>query len=211
MESKAKNKIISVFGTSGAGKSYIANKYFFEKPMDFLLDLDTQNSVSAIMNEANKENNIMNLDYNNISKLNLISSNIEIDDYENNIKIDIERILEKIEGNIIIDLPNCIYLDEVYESIKRSDNIYFIINPNFLSIRQSIKYLNVIKNIWNIDDSYVKIIVNKITLNSLSKNIIKDIYSRYEVIDYIKYNRNIEKMINLQMFNFRSKYAKKNI
>ena len=214
MDKEIKTKVISVFGTSGSGKSYIANKYFHEKGniYKYLLDLDVQNSASSIMNDAKKEDNIMNYIANKTSISNkIISSNIQIDEYEIKYKLELDNLIGNNKGTIIIDLPNCIFLKEVYDSIKISDEIFFIINPNFLSIRQSIKYLEVLNTVWNIKEEKIKIVVNKVTINSLSKNVIKEIYKKYQVIDYIKYNKNIEKMINLQEFKYKGRNVKKNL
>lgn len=209
---------IAVFGTSGAGKSIVSsiiNNSLIKKLKlkTFLLDMDIQNSSLDIINNWEKEslslNTVMDYidKYKDIgglfginSKNNHMSADMSIYDVQNKIA---EKYYEKIYKNIfgkfdycLIDLPNSIFLDVVGYTVKMVDKIIFVINPNYVSIRQAKKYLEVMVKIWNIPVEKIGIIVNKIDKYSLNKNQIKSLLGNYNIIMEIPIINNINSYIN---------------
>lgn len=91
-------------------------------------------------------------------------------------------------GNILLDIS--------YYNIKNADVIMFVINPNYISIRQAMKYLDLMTNSWNIDRNKINIIVNKVTKNSLSLSQIEALLVGYKISMEVDYDSEIENIIN---------------
>lgn len=91
-------------------------------------------------------------------------------------------------GNILLDIS--------YYNIKNADVIMFVINPNYISIRQAMKYLDLMTNSWNIDKNKINIIVNKVTKNSLSLSQIEALLVGYKISMEVDYDSEIENVIN---------------
>lgn len=72
----------------------------------------------------------------------------------------------------------------------------FVINPNYISIRQAMKYLDLMTNSWNIDRNKINIIVNKVTKNSLSLSQIEALLVGYKISMEVDYDSEIENVIN---------------
>lgn len=87
-------------------------------------------------------------------------------------------------------------LDISYYNIKNADVIMFVINPNYISIRQAMKYLDLMTNSWNIDRNKINIIVNKVTKNSLSLSQIEALLVGYKISMEVDYDSEIENVIN---------------
>lgn len=87
-------------------------------------------------------------------------------------------------------------LDISYYNIKNADVIMFVINPNYISIRQAMKYLDLMTNSWNIDKNKINIIVNKVTKNSLSLSQIEALLVGYKISMEVDYDSEIENVIN---------------
>ena len=215
-------KKIAVFGTNGSGKSYVstllADVISENLNMNTLLmDMDVQSSAIDIYNNLNCGNNLL-MDivkdinnnmispenfYNNVYKKGkkyFITNNASIFDYQNNLCVkQYEKIFEIASQKfdvIISDTPGNILLDISYYNIKNADVIMFVINPNYISIRQALKYLELITNAWNIDKSKINIIVNKVTKNSLSTSQIESLLLGYKVSMEIDYDEEVENIIN---------------
>lgn len=215
-------KKIAVFGTNGAGKSYISTvlSNLISKKLNMntlLIDFDVQNSSIDIYNNLNCNNNLLmdivkdvdnytidNETFNNNvykkGKISYITNNVSIYDYQNNLCVNhydkIYEIADKKYDVIISDVAANVFLDITYNSIKKSDIILFVINPNYISIRQAVKYLELITNIWNIDKNNIYLVVNKITEWSLSISQIESLLSGYKVVMQVEYDNNLENVIN---------------
>lgn len=217
------NKIIAFFGTSGSGKSTLS--YLFSKQVariknTLLIDLDIQNScIDILVNEKKYSKNILDvIDNLNVcnddeyvkeilykeENLSCIFSNLSLYETQSKIKMkdyqNLKKYLNKYECTVI-DLTNCIFIDQIKYFLLNSTDIVFVINPNYISIRQGLKYLEVINQLWKIPKEKIKIIINKSTSKSLDKNFVKKLLSEYLILDEIKYNNKIEEYINLGNIN----------
>lgn len=218
-------KMIAVYGTSGAGKSYVSSVISKNISNDLklslvLLDMDIQNPAIDIFNNLPINNNGLNQivedmdkkekinklldkymikDKNN-KKLWYMTSNTTLFDCQNKLN---NKYYEKIYLNVnnkfdytIIDLPSSPFLDVVPYTLKTADLVYFVVNPNYVSIRQAIKYLDLLDKLWDIPKNKIKIIVNKIQKNSLDILQIKSLLKGYEVICKFNYTNELESYIN---------------
>lgn len=222
-EYKIRNNIvhrqnIAIFGTSGAGKSTITSilNYNIMDKLNistFLLDMDIQNSCTDILNNLQNTNisltTIMEYidKYKNIdelfdtkSKNNYLTSNVSVYEVQNKIS---DKYYKKVYDSIfnkfdccLVDLPNTIFLDVVGYTLKRVDKILFVINPNYISIRQAQKYLEVITKIWGISADKIGIVINKIDKYSLSFQQIKSLIGKYRIVLEVEYLNNINYFLN---------------
>lgn len=216
---------VCVFGTSGAGKSYIASvvaeiaskKY---KLNTMLVDMDIQNAAIDIYNNLTNSTNSLQylmeeidrdsfnqdvlLDLTNKSnrngKLSFITNNMGIYECQNKIsEVYYNKLYKEMENSydlLILDLPATPFLDVVPFTLNKVDKILFVINPNFISIRQAIKYLDLITNIWKISKEKIYIVVNKNKNDSLSRRQIESLLKGYNVVLTIKDDNRVERIIN---------------
>jgi len=215
-------KKIAVFGTNGAGKSYVSSLIanMLSKKLNMktlLLDLDVENSAVDIYNNLNCYNNLLsdivkgvdnqtlnskNFDSNvyKKGKLSFITNNSSIYECQNSISVKhYEKIYEIAKEKydvIVADIVSNVFLDVTYYNLKNADVVMFVINPNYISIRQAVKYLDLITNVWNIDKNKIKLIMNKVAENSLSQEQIEALLVEYKVCMQVEYDDNLENVIN---------------
>lgn len=220
----AKQKIC-VFGTSGAGKSYIASilahhisKRF--KLNTLLIDMDLQNaaidiynnlthapnSLGCLMEEIDNEsfNKEVLLDYTSKGerngKLSFLTNNVGVYECQNRLsKVYYEKLYEEAEKNydaVILDMPSAPFLDVVPFSILKADKIVFVLNPNFISIRQAVKYIDLMVNVWKVDRDKIYLVINKIGKDSLTIKQISAIIRDYKIILKMEESKEVEKIIN---------------
>ncbi len=217
--------LIAIYGTNGAGKSTISSiiaknisKIINKKLV--LVDMNFQNPSIDIINNVycsndlileiidkykNEKNNIKLLEDNlikdskysnlyyltNISNINTNIKGISKDYYKR-----IYKDIKQMASYTIVDLPSDSFLDIVPYTLNISDLIVFVINPNYISLRQACKLLNILESIWHINKSKICIIINKFTDESLDKNQIKSIFKKYEIIGNIRYLNILEEYLN---------------
>ena len=96
--------------------------------------------------------------------------------------------------------------------IKKSNINIFIVEPNLLEIQKSKNILKIYKEEWNIDNNKINILFNKFNKNSIDINILKIIFSEYNIIGKIdinnKYNLIINKNANKIDKNIKKEYLK---
>lgn len=216
---------LCVFGTSGAGKSYVSSilGYITSKKLKLntiLVDMDIQNAAIDIYNNLNSSQNTLQyvmeeVDNNNFNsetlqnistkakrngKLSFITNNVGIYECQNKLSEDYYDCLYTEAENkydvTILDLPSTPFLDVVPFSLTRANKLFFVINPNFISIRQAIKYLDLITNIWKVDRDKINIVINKQKNESLSIKQVKAMLKNYNICLQIKYDSKIESVIN---------------
>ena len=217
-----KKQFISVFGTSGSGKSMFAslllNQIAKNKNIKrALIDMDGINSSIDIYNDIPIKN-IMQDIINNIelgkynreyinellyvseNKTSYLTNNLSLYDMQNKIdKSHYNKIFESVNNYndfVIVDLPSIPFFDVVKFSLDFSSIIFFVINPNYISIRQAIKYLEILNKLWNIPKSNINLVVNKVTKYSLTTSQIKSFLKGYKIICEIDYEEKVEQVIN---------------
>lgn len=218
-------KKIAIFGTNGAGKSLIASLISrgiakYTKDEAILVTLDTNNPCIDIINNLNCvnfdiEDYLMDIekDSNNIYKyinksssyknLCYINSNNKVELNNLNVKIDnvVINLSEKF-NYVIFDLPNNILNTSFKQILNLVDEIIFVINPNYISLRQARKYLNYICINIGLNNDKIKLVVNKSSKYSLDTKQIKSILKNFNECMNIRYNKEIEAYINGIIYDF---------
>lgn len=168
------------------------------------------------INEKNmNENNINDKIKKIIIKVNShtdLISNIDTLLKQNEIeKIELLKIIKNLKAKydfIIIDIDNnYYYLKSIIDEIHK---IIIITEPNILQIKKSQNFLeNNIKKL-NIEEEKINIVINKVKKDSLSFNILKEVFKEYNIIGKINFINNYNTLINQNMKSiFIEKHIKK--
>lgn len=211
---------IAVLGTNGAGKSFvsylIANSIAkYTKKDVALISMDSKNSCQEILG------NINCIDYETSEYINEISKNEEnVEKYvnqsnyyknlwyiisknnynqKNNNNINIKKFIENLENKynyVVFDTSTCYLNTDVSQLIDWADEIFFVINPNYISLKQAKFLLDFLSNSLNVKNNKIKIVVNKIGEFSLDIRQIKSILKLDNKIMNIKYLKMVEGYIN---------------
>lgn len=220
-----KKEIIAIYGTSGSGKSIISSLLAKRISKDFnikvaLLDMDIEDpsidiinnidekdvSLSQIVESVDNQNEINNIIEKYMIKdaknknLWYITNNCSLFECQNKLS---NKYYEKIYSSLykkcdytIIDLPSSPFLDVVPYTLNIATKIFFVINANYMSIRQAIKYINLITKLWDNDNGKIYLIVNKIQRDSLEIKQIESLLSGYKIVSVLDYSKDIEGYIN---------------
>lgn len=211
---------IAVLGTNGAGKSFvsylIANSIAkYTKKDVALISMDSKNSCQEILG------NINCIDYETSEYINEISKNEEnVEKYvnqsnyyknlwyiisknnynqKNNNNINIKKFIENLENKynyVVFDTSTCYLNTDVSQLIDWVDEIIFVINPNYISLKQAKFLLDFLSNSLNVKNNKIKIVVNKIGEFSLDIRQIKSILKLDNKMMNIKYLKMLEGYIN---------------
>ena len=214
------NRSIAVLGTNGAGKSFvsylIANSIAkYTKKDVALISIDSKNSCQEILG------NINCIDYETNEYINDISENEEnIEKYVNQSNyyknlwyiisknnynqkdknnINIKKFMKNLESKysyIVFDTSTCYFNTDFSELIDIVDEIIFVINPNYISLKQAKFLLDFLSNNLNVKNNKIKVVVNKIGEFSLDIRQIKSILKLDNKIMNIKYLKMLEGYIN---------------
>ena len=226
------NKIISVLGNSGAGKSVfsamLANslKKYCKKIL--IIDFDIlNNSLHTILgvkkysdeikrilqknNYNNDEIKIENLIINVNKKIDLISGINLL--FNSNNKIDnkkMKNIINKISDFydvVIIDTTSECFFEYTQEIINMSEKCIYLTEANLVEISKSKRLLEMYYTNWNIEKNKINIIFNKFNKNSIDINLLKILYSDYNILGKIKLKNNYNEIINskIKKFNLKNK------
>lgn len=183
-----KNRVISISGTGGVGKSITILRIMrnLKNKKILLIDMDYLNrSIGLILgSDGKKEKNKIN------KKVDLIVYNPRTN-FINNLK-------EKRENYdyILIDTSSEILLEENKRILETSDIILFLVEPNLLGINKANNILEMYTEKWNIEKNKIKIIFNKYNQYSIKYEIIKKIFSRFNIVGRIYYNKKYDLIIN---------------
>lgn len=236
-EISSQKEIICILGSGGVGKSIftvnLAKSLIYSKKKILIIDFDIlNNSLHTILgvkkysekiSKKIKENNLIkdkigleelkikiNKRIDLISGINLLfDSKYKINNIQfNNLFNDVKKFYDVI----IIDTSSECFFNYTKEIIKKSNINIFIVEPNLLEIQKSKNILKIYKEEWNIDNNKINILFNKFNKNSIDINILKIIFSEYNIIGKIdisdKYNLIINKNANKIDKNIKKEYLK---
>lgn len=221
---------IAVYGTSGSGKSYIASNLAKIMSKDIkmnvaYLDMDLENPASDIYNNLNGAGNILTnivedidrgLDINDIldnrlfrlseaNNISYITNNSSVYECQNKFSsYYYEKIYAAINNrydSLVVDLPASPFIDIVQYTLSVASKIYFVVNPNYISVRQAGKYLELMTKLWQVPKCNIVIIVNKFQKSSLDRYQLESFFSDYKILDWVNYSANVEGYVNGINFN----------
>lgn len=209
------NSIQTLFGIKIKNKREINNINSFEYINDFNNIFNNINNIENLNKIKNIDNNknINNIEqYNTQPKINWekliikinskikLISNINSLFTENQIDdLQLLKIINEIKTKydfIILDIENNNCLKSLAEEC---DKIIFITEPNILQIKKSKKLLEKYINEFKIEKEKLYILFNKVKNDSLSFNILKDIFKNYNIIGKINFIKNYNVLINQNM------------
>ena len=218
-------KIISVTGTNGVGKSIftinLANSLSNSKNKILIIDFDIlNNSLHTILGIKKYSQKIRNKIKNNnllkeikIEEL-IIKINSKIDLvsvinllFDSKYKISSEKvknILSKLKEKyeiIIIDTSSECFFDYTKEIIKNSNLNIFILEANLLEIKKAKNLLNIYINNWEIPQESINILFNKYNENSIDISILKKIFSGFNILGKLSFNPQYNLIINKNNIN----------
>lgn len=200
---KKENKIICVLGAKKIGKTIFS----------IILSFSFENKKILLININDEENilfTILGIKYNN--DINKINKNLDIFSLDKNIeKNKKQNIIKKISENydfIIFDISSNNDDKNIKEIIKNSNINIFLVEPNLLGIKKSRDLLDKYINKWNIKKEKIKIIFNKVNINSIDKKILKELFYDFNILGKIKMNNKYDLLINKNMKNIDKKIKK---
>ena len=218
-------KIISVTGTNGVGKSIftinLANSLSNSKNKILIIDFDIlNNSLHTILgikkysqkirnkiknNNLLKEIKIQELIFKINYKIDLISGmNLLFDSKYKISNKKIKNILLKLKEEydvIIIETSSECFFDYTKEIIKNSNLNIFILEANLLEIKKAKNLLNIYINNWEIPQENINILFNKYNENSIDISILKKIFSGFNILGKLSFNPQYNLIINKNNIN----------
>jgi len=210
-----KNKIISMVGTNGIGKSIFSSilaKLINDKKI-LLIDFDIFNqSINSIFNvkKINNSNNLILKANKNIDLLCavdfLFDEKFKVG--KNKIKKLLEEYLNKYDL-IIIDTTSECFFDYTKEILEKSDLIIFLAQANLIELKKSKNLLDIYINKWKINKEKINIIFNKEDKNSVDNKILKTLFSDFNILAKIKTNNKFDLIINNNLKMIDKKIKKK--
>ena len=198
---KTQNKIISVVGIPGVGKSIfisIFSKNIKHKKI-LIIDFDIYNKsldlIFGYNTKVQQEKAIIKIN-NNIDLL----SKIEIFFKESYIeKNKIKNILDSFSKKydlIIIDNTSEYSCEHTKEILKNSDSIIFLSDANLIELNKTKKLLEKYINKWKIEKERINVVFNKININSINNKILNNLFSDFNILGKINFSNKYNLIIN---------------
>lgn len=198
---KTQNKIISVVGIPGVGKSIFIS--LFSKNIKhkkiLIIDFDIYNKsldlIFGYNTKVKQEKAIIKIN-NNIDLL----SKIEIFFKESYIeKNKIKNILDSFSKKydlIIIDNTSEYSCEHTKEILKNSDSIIFLSDANLIELNKTKKLLEKYINKWKIEKERINVVFNKININSINNKILNNLFSDFNILGKINFSNKYNLIIN---------------
>ena len=198
---KTQNKIISVVGIPGVGKSIFIS--LFSKNIKhkkiLIIDFDIYNKsldlIFGYNTKIQQEKAIIKIN-NNIDLL----SKIEIFFKESYIeKNKIKNILDSFSKKydlIIIDNTSEYSCEHTKEILKKSDSIIFLSDANLIELNKTKKLLEKYINKWKIEKERINVVFNKININSINNKILNNLFSDFNILGKINFSNKYNLIIN---------------
>ena len=198
---KTQNKIISVVGIPGVGKSIFIS--LFSKNIKhkkiLIIDFDIYNKsldlIFGYNTKVQQEKAIIKIN-NNIDLL----SKIEIFFKESYIeKNKIKNILDSFSKKydlIIIDNISEYSCEHTKEILKNSDSIIFLSDANLIELNKTKKLLEKYINKWKIEKERINVVFNKININSINNKILNNLFSDFNILGKINFSNKYNLIIN---------------
>lgn len=202
---KNQNKLITISGASGVGKSIctINLAMSLKNKKILIIDLDILNNCIHTILGVKRKNKKDIIDLSNI--IIKYNKNIDVISME---ELLINKIIKKEEikkfFNKVQDKYDFIFLDMSLECFwkqnkKIMENSFlniFLIEANLIEIKKAKRILEIYNEEWNIKKEKINIIFNKYNINSIKEKILKNIFYEYKIIGKINFNFSYNLLIN---------------
>ena len=218
-KTKRKCFVISVLGSDESGKSIFSINLVknFKNKKVLLIDFDIlYNSIHSILGikkypkinnkKITYEKMIIKLsnNFHLISGINMLFPNkVSNDDIKNML-----TYLKTRYDYIIIDTSSDCFFDVNKALIKYSNKCIFLLEANVLEIKKAKNLLSIYLEKWQFKKEKFNIVINKYNTNSISLDIIKNIFSDFKILGKIDYDRSYNVLINR---NFKSYFLYKKL
>ena len=218
-KTKRKCFVISVLGSYESGKSIFSINLVknFKNKKVLLIDFDIlYNSIHSILGikkypkinnkKITYEKMIIKLsnNFHLISGINMLFPNkVSNDDIKNML-----TYLKTRYDYIIIDTSSDCFFDVNKALIKYSNKCIFLLEANVLEIKKAKNLLSIYLEKWQFKKEKFNIVINKYNTNSISLDIIKNIFSDFKILGKIDYDRSYNVLINR---NFKSYFLYKKL
>lgn len=109
------------------------------------------------------------------------------------------NILEELKKEyeiIILDTSSECFMEDNKGIIKYSDFSIFLVEANLIELKKAKRLLEIYINEWKIKKEKINIIFNKYNKKSIDNNILKKLFSDFNILGYLKLNENYNYMIN---------------
>lgn len=202
-----KKRIIGICGTSGVGKSVVSSIISKDianvsNKKTILVDMNIENPSIDILNNLDSNNknlsqyilssslNIKNCVINNGKLSYLANKHIRNLELNKSKLIDIYNFISNNYSYSFIDLSSNNFEEYTKFWLDKVTDIFVVLNPNYLSIRRTFKYLSDFKN------KNIFMIINSIKYGSLDISQIKSLLPEHKIIGKVYYGRKVESCIN---------------
>lgn len=109
------------------------------------------------------------------------------------------NILQNLKNKyeiIILDTSSECFMDYAKETIKFSDFSIFLVEANLIELKKAKRLLDIYINEWKINNKKINIIFNKYNKKSIDNTILKNLFSDFNILGYLRLNENYNYMIN---------------
>ena len=214
-------KIISILGTGGVGKSVatvnISNILKENNYKVLIIDFDVlNNSLHTLLGVEKYPDKIKEKIKNNDlikNKIDIKELTIKINNridliagvsllFDNKYKISssqIKNILNELKENydyIIIDNTAECFFDYTRNIITNSNLNIFLVECNLTEIKKAKRLLEIYNKEWNIERREISIVLNKYNKYSIKDKTMRNIFSDYEILGKINFNKKYNNLIN---------------
>lgn len=205
-QGKREAKIITILGSHESGKSIFSINFVknLKNKKTLIIDFDilnsSINSILGVKKSSNKKDNIIEIN-NNFHLINekdlLFQNKITNNDIKN-----LLNILKDKYDYIIIDTSSECFFDATKYLIKNSTQSIFLLEANILEIKKAKKLLDIYLNEWYVKKENLNIVLNKYNKNSISIEILKNVFSDIKILGKINYDYKYNLLINDNFRNY---------
>lgn len=184
--------------------TFFAKSVENENQKTLLIDFDFTQNQSKLLFKVKRnpeyDGNIEKLVI-NINKNLDILCNLDLVFNEPNMAnfIKLQEMLNNVKQNynlIIIDTSSNLQNEYTKRIFYNSDDIIFLLEPNILGVKKSKDLLEIIENDFKVDNSKIRIVLNKTNIYQISDNIIEELFPDIKLLGKIKYHDAYNLMIN---------------
>ena len=204
------SKVLAIAGNYGSGKSLITallgktSKKLGIKTI--IIDFDIINSSINTIFRVKKYKNYE--DKGDIECfITHISSNLDVFCgidllFTEENKINFEKVSHLIDDLkeqydlILIDSSSETHLKFMKVVYATVDKILFLLEPNLLEIKKAERLLEIYVEDWEISQRKIEILLNKVNVNSVDQDIIKEIFNRFNIVGNIRFSLKFTELAN---------------